>query len=230
MRKLLTAIFVFTLFLEVNGQLSKLKISPSELYVHADTIGLIDTAKVYFNYSGVDSVAVFWKVDFGSNFPKKWISQICDKQLCYNYNSRQQSKNKPNWIAKDQVFFSFYLIDSFDFEFKDTLQWEFYSDKEFTNLIQKVPIYLGSSAPVSTKNETAPIVSVFPTSVNVGSHIQILSEEKFSTSLFSIDNKKFEMTKIQDHLYQLPYDISKGIYFLKINFLQSSKTVKLIVH
>lgn len=229
MKKVYLFLFILTLFYNINGQNTDLKITPTEIYTHADTLGFIDTSKVYFEYTGIDSVTVFWKLVVGANFPKKYTFQICDKVLCYNYNTKQQSKNKPNWIAKNKVFFSFYLIDTFNLEFKDTLQWEFYSDKEFTNLISKVPIFIGSSAPVATNEKKLPLISVYPSLLRKGETIFINSDESFEVLMVSPDGKFFTPIRTELNTYKMPDELPSGIYFLQVRFSNGKKVFKILV-
>ena len=134
-------LFVFSIY-RADTQIV---ISPDTACIHVDTNGIIDTVKLTITNNTAAEVSLYWTLDLGKNFPSQWRTQICDFNLCYDYNVRQQSPNKPNKLAAGATnkTFSFYLTDSFNYEFIDTVYIVFYTDKTFKDTLQVIPILIG---------------------------------------------------------------------------------------
>ena len=144
---------------------SQIVISPDTACIHVDTNGIIDTVKLTITNNTSAEVSLYWTLDLGKNFPSQWRTQICDFNLCYDYNVRQQSPNKPNKLAAGATnkTFSFYLTDSFNYEFIDTVYIVFYTDKTFKDTLQVIPIIIGSCNVMSqTYNLSQSEVIVLP--------------------------------------------------------------------
>lgn len=125
---------------------AQIEISPDTACIHVDTNGVIDTVKLTITNNTSAEVSLYWTLDLGKNFPTQWRTQICDFNLCYDYNVRQQSPNKPNKLAAGATnkTFSFYLTDSFNYVFIDTVYIVFYTDKTFKDTLQVIPIIIGA--------------------------------------------------------------------------------------
>ena len=134
-------LFVFSIY-RADTQIV---ISPDTACIHVDTNGIIDTVKLTITNNTAAEVSLYWTLDLGKNFPSQWRTQICDFNLCYDYNVRQQSPNKPNKLAAGATnkTFSFYLTDSFNYEFIDTVYIVLYTDKTFKDTLQVIPILIG---------------------------------------------------------------------------------------
>ncbi|MBK7789586.1 MAG: T9SS type A sorting domain-containing protein [Saprospiraceae bacterium] len=136
---------ILLFFFSIYRADTQIVISPDTACIHVDTNGIIDTVKLTITNNTAAEVSLYWTLDLGKNFPSQWRTQICDFNLCYDYNVRQQSPNKPNKLAAGATnkTFSFYLTDSFNYEFIDTVYIVFYTDKTFKDTLQVIPILIG---------------------------------------------------------------------------------------
>jgi len=185
MKTFYTLILIAFSWFNLKAQLS---FSPDTACIHLDTLGVIDTLHLTITNNGSNEELFFCKLDVGKNFPTQWKTQICDFNLCYAYNAKQQSPNQPNRLAPGVTnkSFSFYLIDSFNYVFLDTVYINIYKDKTFTQLIKTIPIIIGGCTQTSaTHEELLSNFSIFPNPI---------TERFFNV----VSNKEYEYVTIKD--------------------------------
>ncbi|HRG19690.1 MAG TPA: T9SS type A sorting domain-containing protein [Saprospiraceae bacterium] len=198
---------------------AQIVISPDTACIHVDTNGIIDTVKLTITNNTAAEVSLYWTLDMGKNFPSQWRTQICDFNLCYDYNVRQQSPNKPNKLAAGATnkTFSFYLTDSFNYEFIDTVYIVFYTDKTFKDTLQVIPIIIGGCTLMSqTYNLSLNEVVLLPNPSHDGS-FEVRGDEDFDRiELYDMMGRlifkdRYEVQK----KYKLP-DVYSGMKVVKL--------------
>lgn len=222
MKKIYT--FLFLVFLATTGK-SQLTFSPDTGCIHIDTLGVIDTLKFTITNNGTTEELFYWKLDVGKNFPAQWKTQICDFNLCYAYNAKQQSPNQPNRLKAGETnkSFSFYLIDSFNFVFLDTVFINIYKDKTFTQLIKTIPIIIGGCYQTSSTSDPGySSFSVYPNPINNGKFRILTDADYEDVWVRDVTGKivgKFRKNPSND------YDVgmlTKGLYIVQLLDSQES--------
>lgn len=232
MKKIYTLILIAFLSFNLKGQLT---FSPDTACIHLDTLGVIDTLHLTITNTGSNEELFFWKLDVGKNFPTEWRTQICDFNLCYAYNAKQQSPNQPNRLAPGVTnkSFSFYLIDSFNYVFLDTVYINIYKDKTFNQIIKTIPIIIGGCTQTTATHETVLTdFSIFPNPVS-DRYFNVVSHSAYEYVMIKDLMGKPMAKMIKSETEQYPIEgMPPGLYWVQLvdkNGKSRYHTAKLLV-
>ncbi len=191
--------------------------------------------EMYVNNTSTESMDVFWKLD-KPDFNHSWESQVCDINLCYGNNTDQCSVNKPNTIAAGDT--ALWTIHVFHHDIPDTgmVVMKIYDDKNFTNLIDSLPINIQ----IATPNATVDFIegnkiNVYPNPASDKLYVK-LNMIKETSAEVNITDQTGKVVRILDSIekgsnYFKQVDVSdliKGVYFLNVKTGYGTKTQKII--
>ena len=236
-------LLVFTiatgLFAGENKDMSIEKMSPASNFISmGDTTGdeivfvddtLIITGGAEENYekffeiknNSKSTYKVFWRLEKPA-YVEEWETQVCDGNLCYGRNFDQCSKTKPNTFeagASQKWSLHFFPNNK---EGAGLMVMKLYSDKEFTQLLDTLPIVvdmLSGIKDVLAAND----ISVYPVPADDILNINVEFKKTVNAELFITDKMGRKIKTIanlhQKNAYSTKVDVSglpAGIYFLNI--------------
>lgn len=164
---------------------------------------------------GSTPAEIFWRVVKPEDMPGEWDTQMCDVNLCYNFNFDECPGSKPNEFASgQQAEFIFHLWPRGK-EGISQICIELYDSNSFDNLVEEVCINFDIKKSSSIVAQEIEDMYLFPNPATDG--FSIKNDEKVSKlAIYNIVGKKLmEM----GHSKNASYDIShldQGLYLVRM--------------
>jgi len=196
-----------------------------------------EEAKVEFllNNTSTDKKDIFWKLE-KPDFNHSWESQVCDDIICYGNNIDKSSVNKPNKFgAGDTLLWSVHV---FTHDVPDTglVIMKIYDDKNFTNLLDSLPITLNIAKPSATIEILAnDNIDIYPNPASEQINVKFSLIKTMNADIYITDNTGRVVKNVFSGKRIINYsdkiDISNfenGIYFLNIKTEYGTKSKKIL--
>ncbi|MEM9547266.1 MAG: hypothetical protein AAGA77_14900 [Bacteroidota bacterium] len=105
---------LFTLMLVSFGTFAQVEITSGSIIL--ETLGT-DQLFIEINITNNSSTSteIYWNYEPSENYPENWKTQICDLNLCYDWDDLESSANFPNVIdAGQKVTFTLKIKNRID--------------------------------------------------------------------------------------------------------------------
>lgn len=156
---------------------------------------------------------IYWRL-VKEVFNHSWSTQICDNNdVCYPYNV--DNAPKPSIVDAGKTEELKLTILYGDIEDKGKIIVEIYDNKDFTNLVDILPIEINVDFPVATSNLGLDNIKIAP---NPASNLFRISNTKdvSKIEIYSLVGKKIKtITNINTNGYDIS-DLRNGIYMISI--------------
>lgn len=170
--------------------------------------------KLNFTVSTDTLYTIYWKMEF-PNMKEKWEVQLCDLNLCYDFNARQSSPSLSMSNKMDKG------IHTFEIGFyprtvpgtgKAVLK--LYGDNQFTKLIKEIDINLYAGT-TSSKDVNVNTIRVFPNPTT--DYFQIANGSQVSKIvLYNVLGKEVKTFFHYNNANHDVSDLRKGIYMVRM--------------
>lgn len=157
---------------------------------------------------------IYWKMEF-PNMKEKWEVQLCDLNLCYDFNARQSSPSlgMSNKMDKGTHFFEIgFYPRTVPGTGKAVLK--LYGDNQFTKLIKEIDINLYAGT-TSSKDVNVNTIRVFPNPTT--DYFQIANGSQVSKIvLYNVMGKEVKTFFNYNNANHDVSDLRKGIYMVRM--------------
>lgn len=203
--------------------------SPNPFSITAPNPG--ETVKVDLDMTVANDTTyrIYWKMEFPESFKQGWQIQLCDLNLCYDYNAPMSANtnSKANVMGMGTHTFEIGFLPN-NIEGNGQVILTLYGNKEFTTLVKTIPISLvaGSS---SSNDINGAGLKVFPNPTN--NYFQIYNGNHIKK--IEIYNVVGSKVKTFNNTPNAQHDISelrRGPYIIKLFDARNRavKTIRLI--
>lgn len=205
---------VFALFLVSLGAIAQVEISPGTLVLEAEDVDQIYMDIVITNNNS-EPIDIYWNYEQGEGYPSDWKTQLCDLNLCYNWNSFSSSASLPNVIdAGQEVVFTIKVKNNVDEMINISGNsygiLRLYDDAEKTNEVAAT-----SSVISSTNNVSVEDLVIYPNPTTES--FQLKNDN--SVSSISIYNIVGRLVKSFNHSDGMIHDVTTlrtGMYLVRL--------------
>ncbi len=162
--------------------------------------------------SGTEAAKVYWKIN-RVEFKKDWGFSFCDSQLCYD-NKSECPTDKPNTLeAGGSAAWEFKVLPN-NTEGTGKVIAEFYSDPEFTNLLDKVEFKINVYK-VATDDLEGQELTLAPNPAST--YFKVLSNYEVSKiEVFNMIGKKVKNFETSNSNNYNIADLRNGAYLVKV--------------
>jgi hypothetical protein len=170
--------------------------------------------KLNFTVNTDTLYTIYWKMEF-PNMKEKWEVQLCDLNLCYDFNARQSSPSLSMSNKMDKGTHSFeigFYPRTVPGTGKAVLK--LYGDNQFTKLIKEIDINLYAGT-TSSKDVNVNTIRVFPNPTT--DYFQIANGSQVSKIvLYNVLGKEVKTFFNYNNANHDVSDLRKGIYMVRM--------------
>ena len=191
--------------------------------------------ELHLNNTANTNINVYWELE-KPDFNHSWESQVCDNFTCYSVNIDKSSEKHPNTINAGDT--SLWTIHVYSHDIPDTglVVLKIYDDKNFTNLLDSLPITLNIAKPNATIDIfTNDAIDIYPNPASDMIKVKFTLKKAMNTEVFITDNLGRVVKKVGMQNNILDYsgnvdisDFEKGIYFLNVKTKYGTRTKKIV--
>ncbi len=221
-----------TNLLKDNGTTKLFSPNGSDVEFDEDTI-LVDTfvtdseniIEIFLTNKGNKTKKIYWRMETVS-FNSSWKFLICDSQNCYPPNYDHSSKNNPNILKSDST--QFWSLHFFDHAVADTgmLVLKIYDDKDFTNVLDTLPMIFRTRFHTATKDIVSNSLYVSPNPTSDYFSISTKSDVS-KVEIFNLIGKKIKSIDNNYYNFYNVSDLRNGMYLVRI-MDRSNKVIKVV--
>ena len=179
------------------------------------TFSFSEDALIKINLTNQENVqdTVYWKLE-KLYFSNSWQSQLCDLNLCYGFNVDKCSANKGNIFTAGATGLWTLHINPFSVQDSAIMLLKLYDDREFSNVIDSLPIYINIGTVSTNKVLATNEVTIYPNPTT--DYFQISNKSKIGkVDIFNLIGKKVKTFEKYQNMYAIN-DIRDGMYIVRV--------------
>ncbi len=191
--------------------------------------------EIYLKNTADTTFNVYWELE-KPDFNHSWESQVCDNFTCYSNNIDKSSNKNPNIINAGDT--SLWTIHVYSHDTPDTglVVLKIYDDKDFTNLLDSLPITLNIAKTTATidilENDA---IDIYPNPATDMVKVRFTLKKAMDAEVFITDNLGRVVKNIDIKKNVLDYsgnvdisDFDNGIYFLNVKTKYGTRAKKIV--
>lgn len=211
----------------VSNLWGQLSYSPDPVIINVPVASDYEKIDINLNVANDTAYTIYWKFDFPESFKQGWQVQLCDNNLCYDFNAPESDRrlSRANNIGSSNPAKWELGFHPNGVEGSGQVTITLYGDNNFIRVVKTMTVYLNSGVS-SAKDFTVANLKVFPNPT--ANYFQIANGNAVKKII--IYNVLGKEVKTFFHYPNAQHDVAelrKGIYMVRM-FDSKNRVIKTV--